>query len=54
MNTQPPAKEHTYNVWGFRNKFHTFFGIVKGANQTLADKRAANLYGHGVWTTPRD
>lgn len=46
--------EGTYNVWCFRGNAHTFLGIVKGANRTAADRRAANLYGHGVWTTPRD
>lgn len=52
MNAQ--TKEHTFNVWAFRGTQHTFLGIVKGANKTLADKRAMTLYGAGTWTTPRD
>lgn len=52
MNAQ--TKEHTFNVWGFRDHFQVFHGIVKGVNQTLATKRAMTLYGAGTWTTPRD
>jgi hypothetical protein len=49
-----PKNERPFNVWRYVGGVKTFIGIVKGVNHTLADKRATNLYGSGVWTTERE
>lgn len=44
----------TFNVWKYIHNTKTWVGYVQADTHTQADKRAANLWGHGTWTTERD
>lgn len=54
MRTLSPTKERPFDVWRLVNGVQRRIGVVTGVNRTLADRRAMNLYGSGVWTTERD
>lgn len=47
-------KPRRFDVWRYENYAKVHIGIVTTHNQTLADSKAINLYGRGVWTTERE
>jgi hypothetical protein len=46
--------ERSFDVWRYKNSVKTYVGVVRATHHTYADRKAVNLYGHGVWTTERN
>lgn len=42
--------ERPFQVFRYSGGVQRLLGIVMARDHTLADKRAVNLYGSGVWT----